>query len=122
MHIFISDVHMTDAEAGGAVSDAQLASFVEDSLRRARETTVQLVLVGDIFDLLHSSKWAELWDQKNSAPWSGMSDGFKNFKGSYAEKQAIDIAKAIAARYAGLSSGSTLSISCNSRPISVSGA
>jgi hypothetical protein len=103
MHIFISDVHMTDAGLGGAVTDAQLVSFVEHALGIARGKKVQLVLVGDIFDLLRSSKWTRLWEEKRSAPWNGMAEGFKNFKGSHAETQAIEIAKASAARYAGFS-------------------
>src|SRR5256885_1046450 len=101
MHVFISDVHMTDTGSGGAVSDAQLTEFAArlEQLAGEKEGKIKLVLMGDMFDLLRSPRWATLWQEKKSAPWSGMSRKFAHFKNSYAERQAIDIANSISGRY-----------------------
>jgi UDP-2,3-diacylglucosamine pyrophosphatase LpxH len=106
MHIFVSDVHMTDMEAGGSVSDGQLQSFIDRVLPIVGEDKaepVKLVFVGDVFDLLRSSKWSTLWKDKRSAPWSGMSQNFSHFKKSFAEQYAVQILNSICSRYAGFS-------------------
>lgn len=104
MHFFLSDLHMTDTGAGGAVTDEQLTEFssgLDRYISKDKPEKHKLVLVGDIFDLLRSPRWADLWKEKNSAPWSGSSPGFKHFDKSYAEKLAIEIAQTIAHRYSG---------------------
>lgn len=102
MHVFVSDIHMTDTDTGGVVSDSHLTSFADRILRIADEQQrekVTLVMVGDIFDLLRSPKWATLWKEKGSAPWSGMAPKFKQFKKSFAETQALEILNDICKRY-----------------------
>ena len=102
MHVFLSDIHMTDSDTGGVVSDAHLTSFVDRIVPladHAEREKVTLVLVGDIFDLLRSPKWATLWKEKSSAPWSGMSPKFRLFKKSFAETQAREILTNTCKRY-----------------------
>lgn len=104
MHFFLSDLHMTDAGVGGAVTDQQLTEFasgLERNVSKDKSEKHKLVLVGDIFDLLRSPKWADLWEKRKSAPWSGSSPDFKHFRKSFAEPQAIEIAQSIAQRYSG---------------------
>jgi UDP-2,3-diacylglucosamine pyrophosphatase LpxH len=105
MHVFVSDLHMTDTGSGGAVSDEQLAEFARHLAQMTDDkgSKIKLVFAGDIFDLLRSPKWAALWDEKKSAPWSGMSQKFIQFKKSFAETQAVEIAQSIATRYSGFS-------------------
>lgn len=101
MHVFVSDLHMTDTGAGGAVTDGQLESFLGrvEALERTRKDPIKLILLGDIFDLLRSPQWTTLWDQKKSAPWSAVSKDFKHFKNSPAEEVAINLANQITTRY-----------------------
>ena len=102
MHVFASDIHLTDANTGGVCSDEHLVSFVDRIMALAaerRSKKVTLVLVGDIFDLLRSDKWATLWDQKGSAPWRGMSAKFKHFKNSDAETTARQVLDDTCKRY-----------------------
>lgn len=105
MHVFVSDLHMTDTGRGGAVSDERLCEFAASlgDLAERKKQKIKLVFAGDIFDLLRSPKWATLWESKKSAPWSGTSKKFAHFKKSYAETQALEIAESIAARYSGFS-------------------
>jgi UDP-2,3-diacylglucosamine pyrophosphatase LpxH len=106
VHIFLSDLHMTDSGAAGAVSDAELAAFVERLERRSgsEREKITLVFVGDVLDLLRSPKWERLWTTQNrSAPWSGMNKGFRNFQNGHAERCAVEIATAIRGRYASFS-------------------
>jgi UDP-2,3-diacylglucosamine pyrophosphatase LpxH len=102
MHVFVSDIHLTDTDTAGVTSDSHLASFIDRIMASAAEKEnmkVTLVFVGDIFDLLRSEKWATLWDQKKSAPWSGMNAKFENFKGSDAETTARQVLKETCSRY-----------------------
>jgi UDP-2,3-diacylglucosamine pyrophosphatase LpxH len=102
MLFFLSDLHMTDTGVGGAVTDQQLMGLIADLERygsKDKPEKHKLVFVGDIFDLLRSPKWARLWDEKKSAPWSGSSPNFKHFHKSFAQPQAVEIAETIAHRY-----------------------
>jgi len=100
MHVFVSDIHLTDTDAGGVVCDEHLASFVDRIMLSApHDEKVTLVLLGDIFDLLRSPKWSTLWKEKSSAPWSGMGAKFKNFSGGFAEIQAQKILADTCTRY-----------------------
>lgn len=101
MHVFISDLHMTDANVGGAVTDEHLATFVGrlQEIAAQRQTRIKLVFVGDILELLRSRRWDALWDQHQSAPWSGMGPGFVNFAAGHAERCAVDVAEEIRGRY-----------------------
>ncbi|MGD1079682.1 MAG: metallophosphoesterase [Candidatus Sulfotelmatobacter sp.] len=101
MHVFVSDLHMTDTGAGGAVTDGQLETFVNhlEKLAGERKDPIKLILLGDIFDLLRSPQWTILWNEKKSAPWSAVSKNFKHFKNSPAEQTAIEVASKIASQY-----------------------
>src|SRR5438132_1310719 len=103
MHVFLSDLHMTDTDAAGAVSDAELIEFIDriELLTPGKGKKIMLVFVGDILELLRSPKWQALWTEHKSAPWSGMRKGFGNFAEGHAERCALEIARAIQARYAG---------------------
>ena len=104
MHVFLSDLHMTDADTAGAVSDGVLTEFLgrlELLARPGEKTTV--VFVGDILELLRSEKWHVLWTKHRSAPWSGMGPKFANFRNGHAEACAIQVAEGIRARYANFS-------------------
>lgn len=100
MHFFVSDLHITDTDIGGVVSDAELTAFVDQLGRIAEEKSkrLTLVFVGDVLELLRSHKWDALWI-KGSAPWSGMTTGFGNFLNGGAEDCAVEIAKQIRDRY-----------------------
>lgn len=102
MHVFLSDIHLTDTDAGGVISDSQLSSLLDRIMATAAEkqtAKVTLVLVGDIFDLLRSEKWTRLWDENGSAPWSGMNAKFRHFKNSHAETTARQVLQETCARY-----------------------
>ena len=113
MHFFVSDLHMTDTGVGGAVTDEQLVKFaalVEQGIKNApakpkvgkqKAAKHKLVLVGDVFDLLRSPKWSDLWEKEKSAPWSGSSAEFKHFKKSFAAPVAVAIAESISNHYRG---------------------
>lgn len=103
MHVFVSDLHMTDTGRGGAVSDEQLCEFAASlgDLAERKRQKIKLVFAGDIFDLLRSPKWTTLWDSGKGAPWSGTSKRFTHFKNGDPESQAIEIAQSIANRYSG---------------------
>jgi UDP-2,3-diacylglucosamine pyrophosphatase LpxH len=101
VHVFLSDLHMTDADVGGSVSDGQLAAFVRRlrEIAAERKIRIKLVFVGDILELLRSRSWTKLWNEQQSAPWSGMCKGFENFAGGFAEECAIAVASDIRRRY-----------------------
>lgn len=100
MHVFISDVHMTDQEAGSPVSDVELVEFAEEVDRWSQREHVHLVLLGDIIDLLRSPKWEECWSRLRSFPWSGAARDFVNFRGNHPETVALEVVQAVAQRYA----------------------
>jgi UDP-2,3-diacylglucosamine pyrophosphatase LpxH len=106
MHVFVSDLHMDDTETSGSVSDTDLTAFAArlERLATEKEKKITLVFVGDVLELLRSSKWEALWTNFNkTAPWSGMGRGFVNFRNGHAESCAVEIAEAIRARYVGFS-------------------
>ena len=77
MHVFLSDLHLTDSDLGSPVVDAELKSFCEVTLASycmqamQRKRIVTLVLLGDVVELLRSKKWAKLWADRQAAPWIG---------------------------------------------------
>lgn len=53
MHVFLSDLHLTDWEFGSSVSDAELVEFCNGQLSEfCKDRQVTLVLLGDVVDLL----------------------------------------------------------------------
>ena len=98
-HIFVSDIHMTDHEASGSVSDTELTGFTREVGKLSESGHVKLILLGDIIDFLRSPKWQECWDLHKSAPWSAMNLGFRNFVGNHAERYALNILTDVTNRY-----------------------
>ncbi len=80
MLVVISDLHLTDGTCGPSVSPhafelfaAQLRSLAESASWRADGhyrplERIDLLLLGDVLDLLHSNRWAERSDVR---PWDG---------------------------------------------------
>ncbi|HEY7424241.1 MAG TPA: hypothetical protein VH682_08450 [Gemmataceae bacterium] len=100
MHVFLSDLHLTDWELGSPVTDAELTTFCKGQLGDfCRKGEVKLILLGDVVDLLRSAKWAELWNQRGGAPWKGQGPDFSGFNDDYGEEYALQVAQGIAARY-----------------------
>src|SRR5262245_52502988 len=98
MHLFVSDLHLTDGTIGGAVSDASLAEFIA-GITRPSTGHVDLVLLGDIFELLRSSAWTTLWNEGyNVAPWTAMNAGFQGFSPK-AAACALKVLRAITSRH-----------------------
>jgi UDP-2,3-diacylglucosamine pyrophosphatase LpxH len=95
MHVFVSDVHMTDNSAGEPASDAELKELVDELAPWAEKEQVTLVLLGDIIDFLRSPKWDELWHKHKSAPWSTMAGDFANFEGGHAEQCVLEIQRRV---------------------------
>jgi len=101
MQVFVSDLHLTDEDHLGTVSDVQLASFIERLVQSHSERSkpIHLVFLGDILELLRSTLWDDLWTKHQSAPWSGMGPGFLNFADGHAEHCALSVATGIVHRY-----------------------
>jgi len=63
MLVFISDLHLGDGTAGklnlGASAFEHLFNDLRRHARNARAERIDLVLLGDVFDLLHSAAWGE---------------------------------------------------------------
>jgi hypothetical protein len=99
MHLFVSDLHLTDGTIGAAVSDAALAELI-NGISRPSTGHVDLVLLGDVFELLRSSAWTDLWNQGgyNVAPWTAMNAGFQGFSPK-AAACALSVLRGIIARY-----------------------
>ncbi len=76
MQVFISDVHLTDGSSGETINAGALKVFAENlrtlvaSVREksAVVTELQIVLLGDIFDVIRSAKWLEAG--VSVRPWS----------------------------------------------------
>jgi UDP-2,3-diacylglucosamine pyrophosphatase LpxH len=101
MLLFVSDLHLTDDPISSTVSDSALTTFAHDLGRLSERSPIKLVLLGDIVDLLRSSKWLECWEEHRSAPWKAMSPGFANFVSNYPEEYALDVAHGVIDRYQG---------------------
>ena len=104
MHVFLSDLHLTDWEFGSSVSDAELVEFCNGQLSEfCKDRQVTLVLLGDVVDLLRSPRWADLWTSCKGAPWKGLGKNFKGFDKSHGEDVAVQVADGIQKRYSGFS-------------------
>lgn len=104
MLVFLSDLHLTDWELGGVVSDDELATYCQDELARyCNRQPVKLVLLGDVVDLLRSARWSKLWNTSRITPWKVTRaegcNAFDSFVGSPAESCAIEIVRGIKNRY-----------------------
>lgn len=102
MNVYLSDLHLTDADVTNGVRDADLAAFVDRFVGKVRQSGSRgcLVFAGDILELLRSRRWSALWASHASAPWSGAVARFTNFPGGHADNCAVSIAQDIETRYA----------------------
>jgi UDP-2,3-diacylglucosamine pyrophosphatase LpxH len=98
MHLFVSDIHITDGTIGESVSDEVLTTRLLGQID-GLESPTTLVFLGDIFELLRSSEWALLWKPDSQlAPWTNMGEGFQNFP-PRAAKAAHNVLGRIIARF-----------------------
>lgn len=71
MLVFLSDIHLTDGTSGETIHSGAFRGFVQDLKRMAKSAKareLEIVLLGDIFDLIRSEQWMETkvrpWDEK----------------------------------------------------------
>ena len=70
MLVFISDLHLTDGSSGETINSGAFQKFtlrLEDMVNNAKAKSVEIVLLGDIFDVIRSS----IWNDTTIRPWSG---------------------------------------------------
>lgn len=73
--LVISDVHLTDREGGSPISLGQWDAFMRDEVeRRSQREPLELVLLGDIVDVLRSDAWTG-----QPRPWSQVGTRFEGF-------------------------------------------
>ena len=80
MLVFISDLHLTDGHSGETIKDGAFKKFtqyLEDLVITAGATTVEIVLLGDIFDVIRSDYWLNSYIR----PWSKPDDKDGDQKG-----------------------------------------
>ena len=70
--VFLSDIHWTDGTSGETIHSGAFRGFVQDLSRMARNAKardLEVVLLGDIFDLIRSEQWIKEkvrpWDAKS---------------------------------------------------------
>lgn len=69
MIVFASDIHLTDGTSGATIDAgafAKFASYLEQMAEAAGAREVEVVLLGDIFDVIRS----DLWLATSIRPWS----------------------------------------------------
>ena len=73
MLVFLSDIHWTDGTSGETIHSGAFRGFVQDLSRIAKDAKardLEIVLLGDIFDLIRSEQWIKAkvrpWDAKSS--------------------------------------------------------
>jgi UDP-2,3-diacylglucosamine pyrophosphatase LpxH len=70
MLVFISDIHLTDGTSGETINPRAFEVFsaqITELAKKRGAKSFQLVLLGDIFDLIRSEKWIK---QEKIRPWS----------------------------------------------------
>jgi UDP-2,3-diacylglucosamine pyrophosphatase LpxH len=68
MLIFLSDLHLTDESVPSTIDLRRLLDSLRDCYQRAAASgirTIQLVLLGDIFEMLKSAIWLD----RHIRPW-----------------------------------------------------
>jgi UDP-2,3-diacylglucosamine pyrophosphatase LpxH len=74
MLCFISDMHLTDQTLAPNVPKKALDTFIEKIKELSeREKTVDLIMLGDIFDILRSSEWLFMLSGETIVPVEGIS-------------------------------------------------
>lgn len=102
--LLISDVHLTDRAGGDPVDPDEWHDFIRNDVERLSKTQpVDLVLLGDVIDILRSEKWR---NQSKPAvyPWSQVGPRFVDFPDCTQAQIILDILNSIETQYsAGLS-------------------
>lgn len=92
MLVFISDLHLTDGSSGETIDSGafkKFAYYLEDMAINSSASEVEVVLLGDIFDVIRSEQWLK----SQIRPWSGENDKDGNEAGlkDYTKKIVNDI-------------------------------
>ncbi len=80
MLVFVSDLHLTDGNSGETIKAGAFMKFtqyLEDLVLTAKATKVEIVLLGDIFDVIRSNHWLDA----QIRPWSGPDEADGNGNG-----------------------------------------
>ncbi|MDH5541615.1 MAG: metallophosphoesterase [Nitrospinota bacterium] len=70
MLVFISDLHLTDGSSGETINAGAFRKFttvVGEMVEKAKADSLEIVFLGDIFDVIRSS----VWSTTTIRPWSG---------------------------------------------------
>ncbi|MBM3235921.1 hypothetical protein FJZ31_06435 [Candidatus Poribacteria bacterium] len=81
MLVFISDIHLTDGTSGETINSGAFEKFVlylEDMADTAQAKELDVVLLGDIFDVIRSDYWLK---SNNIRPWSKPEEKDREGKG-----------------------------------------
>ena len=73
MLVIASDIHLTDGTSGKTINSGafqKFALYLKDMVQTAKAKEVEIVLLGDIIDLIRSDYWL----RSNIRPWSKPSD------------------------------------------------
>lgn len=92
MLVFASDIHLTDGSLGDTVESGAFQKFfvyLKDMAETAKAKDVEVVLLGDIFDVIRSDHWLDT----NIRPWSKPDE--KDGEGKGLEDYAVEIVKRI---------------------------
>lgn len=92
MLVFISDLHLTDGSSGETIDSGafkKFAYYLEDMAINSSAKEVEVVLLGDIFDVIRSEQWLK----SQIRPWSGEKEKDGNGAGlkDYTKKIVDDI-------------------------------
>ena len=76
MLVLLSDVHLTDGSSGETIKPTAFRLFADQQIKLAESVNpldeIRLVLLGDIFDVIRSTKWLE--NANTVRPWDPESD------------------------------------------------
>ena len=92
MLVFISDIHLTDGTLGETIKSGafnKFALYLEDMVDTAKAKEIEIVLLGDIFDIIRSDYWLN----SNIRPWSNSNE--KDGAGKGIKDYTVEIVKRI---------------------------
>jgi len=95
MLVLLSDVHLTDGTSGDTIQPGAFEKFSEYLQRmaaKAEAREVEIVFLGDIFDLIRSAAWLDT----TCRPWSP--EDAADSKGKVLKDYAVEITHAICSR------------------------
>ncbi|HHT9126322.1 MAG TPA: metallophosphoesterase [Candidatus Brocadiia bacterium] len=94
MLVFISDIHLTDGTSGETINSGAFEKFIlylKDMADTAGAKEIEVVLLGDIFDVIRSDYWLN----STIRPWSNALE--KDGQGKGLEDYTVEIVKSICA-------------------------